>query len=94
MKIETYDTGLLHSNMYIISENNHAIVIDPYSNTEPGRDKIIDWIFLTHEHYDHISGVNAWKEATDGQVLCSKSCAERLGNPRKTLSRIFPEFWQ
>lgn len=94
MTIETYDSGLLHSNMYVITENNHAIVIDPCLNTEPGNNRIVDWIVLTHEHYDHISGVNAWKKETEGTVLCSKACADRLGDPRKTLARIFPEFCQ
>ena len=94
MKIESFDSGLLHSNMYVITENNHAIVIDPCINTEPGENRVVDWILLTHEHYDHISGVNVWKKETGGTVLCSGSCAERLRDPRKTLARIFPEFCQ
>ena len=94
MKIEQYDSGLLHSNMYVVSENGHAVVIDPALYTEPARDLEIDWILLTHEHYDHISGVNAWKEKTHGKVLCSAACAERIRNPNKNLARLFPEFCQ
>ena len=94
MTIETYDSGLLHSNMYVITENEHAIVIDPCLNTEPGNNRVIDWIILTHEHYDHISGVNAWKTKTGGTVLCSRMCADNLGDTRKTLTRIFPVFCQ
>lgn len=94
MTIETYDSGLLHSNMYVIKENGHAVVIDPCENTEPGEHVTVDWILLTHEHYDHISGVNAWKAKTGGRVLCSGPCADRLGDPRKTLTKLFPVFCQ
>ncbi len=92
MTIDAYDSGLLHSNMYVIRDNGHAVVIDPCSDTEPGRNVTVDWILLTHEHYDHISGVNAWKTGTGARVLCSKSCADRLGDPNKTLTRLFPIF--
>ena len=94
MIIEQYDSGLLYSNMYVISENGRAIVIDPCRNTEPSVHKQVDWILLTHEHYDHISGVNAWKQATSGKVLCSASCADRISDPRKNLARLYPEFCQ
>ena len=92
MKIEQHITGLLYSNMYVISENGHAIVIDPCVNTDPAKGLQFDWILLTHEHYDHISGVNAWKKTTDADVLCSKMCAERTKDPRKNQARFFPEF--
>ena len=94
MEIYTYDSGLLHSNMYLVSENEHAIVIDPCKDISPARGKTIDWILLTHEHYDHISGVNAWKEATGAPLLCSKACGRNISNSRKNLSRIFDVFCQ
>ena len=78
--------------MYVAVEGNHAIVIDPYRDTSSAESLIIDKIILTHEHYDHISGVNLWKERTGAQVLCSRSCAENIWNPRKNLSAYFKEF--
>ena len=62
MIVERVDSGLLNSSMYVVSENGHAIVIDPCLITDAADKFIIDYLFITHEHYDHIFGVNAWKE--------------------------------
>lgn len=92
MEIKRYESGLLSSNMYVIVEENHAIVIDPFDDTSPAAGLTIDYILLTHEHYDHISGVNTWKERTGASVLCSKACAENIQNPKKNLANHFKEF--
>ena len=48
-------------------------------------------VILTHEHYDHISGVNWLKENFENVcVLCSQLCADALDNPCRNLS----EFWE
>lgn len=92
IKIKRYVSSLLSSNMYVVNEGDHAIVIDPFEDTKPSEGLTIDYIILTHEHYDHISGVNAWKEKTGTRVLCSKICAENIQNPKKNLSNHFKEF--
>lgn len=92
MKTKRYESPLLSSNMYVIIEGKHAIVIDPFQNLEPAEDFVIDKIILTHEHYDHISGVNVWKEKTKAPVLCSKTCAENIKSPRKNMARLFEVF--
>lgn len=92
IEIKRYVSGLLSSNMYVVKEGEHAIVIDPFDDTTPSEGLIIDYIILTHEHYDHISGVNVWKEMTGAPVLCSKACAENIQNPKKNLSNHFKEF--
>lgn len=92
IEINRYISGLLSSNMYVIVEGNHMIAIDPFEYTTPAQDFIVDYILLTHEHYDHISGVNAWKEATGARVLCSKACADNIQNPKMNLAKHFKEF--
>ena len=92
MQIKKIDSGLLHSNMYIVEENGHAIIIDPCMDTSAAADLVVDLMILTHEHYDHISGVNAWKEDKSAPLLCSRSCAENIRNPKKNLSRYFDVF--
>lgn len=92
MVIKRYDSGILCSNMYVIEEKGHAIVIDPARNIEPGQSLQIDLMMVTHEHYDHISGVNAWKEAYGVSLLCSEACAQRLPDPRKNRARHFDVF--
>ena len=92
IEIRKYVSGLISSNMYVVVEGDHAIVIDPFADTAPLMGLRIDYILLTHEHYDHISGVNVWKEAAGAPVLCSRACAENIRNPKKNLSNHFKEF--
>lgn len=91
--IHRITSNLLESNMYIVSENSHALIIDPCDNIVPYSPSLCyDWIILTHEHYDHISGVNIWKELTGAKVLCGQECAEHIENPKGNFSRHFKEF--
>ena len=90
--IRRYESGLLSSNMFLVVEGEHAVVIDPFADTSPAQGLTVDYIFLTHEHYDHISGVNAWKRERDIPVICSRACAERIHDPQKNLAFYFKEF--
>lgn len=92
MEIRRYVSGLLSSNMYLIVEGNRGIVVDPCADTMPAQGLQVDYILLTHEHYDHISGVNVWKARTGARVLCSKACGENLQSPRKNLAALFRQF--
>lgn len=78
--------------MYVLVERDHAVVIDPFEDTSPAEGLAIDYILLTHEHYDHISGVRLWKERTGASVLCSRACAENIRNPKKNLASHFTDF--
>ena len=92
IEIRRYVSGLLASNMYVVVEGDHAVVIDPFEDTSPGAGLTVDHILLTHEHYDHISGVNVWKKEYGCPVLCSSLCAENIRDPRKNLAYYFKEF--
>ena len=92
MIVERIDSGLLNSSMYVVSENDHAIVVDPCLNVDAADKYIIDYLFITHEHYDHIFGVNAWKERTSAPLLCSKVCSERIKDSKKNQARHFDSF--
>lgn len=92
MNVERIDSGLLNSSMYVISENGHAIVIDPCLNVDAADTFIIDYLFITHEHYDHIFGVNEWKERTGAPLVCSKVCSEKIKDSKKNQARHFDSF--
>ena len=58
---------LVESNCYIFSENGKAFIIDPNDFEEI--DKILqeqnltpEWVILTHEHCDHMAGVEGLRE--------------------------------
>ncbi len=94
-QIQTYSFYPIDARMYVIAENEKAVIIDPcvseeakkYLQSEGIKDIIV---LLTHEHYDHISGVN-WLRGNfpTTKVLCSEACAEHIISPHKNLSAYY-----
>ena len=92
MEIRTYTTPYLSSHMYLIVENGHAVIVDPCETPELKRDLeglTCDWVLLTHEHDDHITGVEWAKQALGARVLCSAVCAENIQDPRTNYSYYY-----
>lgn len=93
--IYTYTFYPIDSRMYILMENEKALVIDPCVSDE-ARQLLEDngvtelFVLLTHEHYDHISGINWLREQFAVQVMCSSESAAALPKPSKNLS----SFWE
>lgn len=97
MEIITFPTPYLKSNMYLIREGQRGILIDPYENidfTQKIRDAVtaVDYIILTHEHYDHISGTDVYRDQWNSKVLCGSVCAERIRNSTDNFSRYFEAY--
>ena len=90
MKVNTIMSRMLNSNMYVISENGRNVLVDPCV-AEIEIDNV-DYILLTHEHYDHISGVNWWREKTGAKVVASNACTRGCADPRRNFSRYFESF--
>ena len=94
MKIETTLEQGNESNCYILEENGHCIVIDPNNAEEitaiiEARRLHPDMILLTHEHVDHILGLNAIREQYSVTVIASEACSEGIGNKRKNMSMAY-----
>lgn len=92
LKIFTYHFAPIDSNMYLIMQNNSALLIDPCISEE-----VLDnmrknninnvMIILTHEHYDHISGVNWMRgKIKNVKVYCSDKCSKLIVNSHKNLA--------
>lgn len=93
-KVYKFQMPVILSNMYIIVGENEAIVIDPCISESAGR--LLNElnitkckILLTHEHFDHISGVNWLKELCDCRILCSENCSKVMCNPNKNGAKTF-----
>lgn len=98
MNIFIVKTPLLGSNMYLLEEEKHIIIIDPYWDNDisilfQNLGGKIDFVYLTHEHYDHISGVAAYQGIYHTCVFCSKVCASGLMDSRKNHTRYFDAFF-
>lgn len=50
--------------------------------------KIVDLLLVTHEHYDHISGVNKFKELYGCKLLSNSKCDNNLQRPAKISPNI------
>lgn len=94
--IHTYDFYPIDARMYVLLENGNALIIDPCVSDAAlqllqKNDTAQILVLLTHEHYDHISGVNWLREHFPSVcVLCSSICAEALPLPSENLSN----FWE
>lgn len=81
-------------NSYILEEGNHAVLIDPIV-TNALKSKLdgikLDGAILTHEHVDHILGVNVLKKQFGTKVLCGQKAAKSLLDPSRNMSR-YQEF--
>lgn len=79
--------GTEKANTYIIEDNKHAIIIDACSEEvaeELKRRKLSpDYLLLTHEHCDHLWGVNAIRSMFPNiRVIAQKSCSAAIGDPK------------
>lgn len=99
--IKRFLTELNETNMYLVVDrgSDHAVLIDPSDAAvirryAPGgshfQEAQIDYIALTHEHYDHIAALNEARKLLPGcKVIASKKCSDRIQDPRKNMSKYF-----
>jgi hydroxyacylglutathione hydrolase len=96
LRITRIENDHCESNAYIVGapDSRAAVVIDPADLdsrriskqlAEQGVTKLL--IVLTHEHFDHMSGVSALRRLFDTQVFASEECSKRICDPKKNLSR-------
>lgn len=94
MEILKYEFSPIASVMYMIIENDTALIIDPCVDScafaalnAANVTEVL--VLLTHEHCDHITGVNWFRENFDTRVICSAKCAENIKDSKKNLSEYF-----
>jgi hydroxyacylglutathione hydrolase len=90
----------ISSNCYIlhIKGLSECIIVDPgtsdtsvIQNFLKQHELHADYIILTHEHFDHIWGVNNLKEIYDCQIVCSATCALHIIDKKKNLSLFYDQ---
>ncbi len=83
----------IDSKMYIIIENNKAFMVDCVPSEEAEkilRDNDVEeiTIILTHEHFDHILGLDTFRKKFNCTCLCSEKCGENIKLSGKNFSRM------
>ena len=88
----------IDSNSFVIysQQNSSCIIVDPGTEDCFNLIKFIEernlkpeYIFLTHEHFDHIWGVRKLKELYDAKIVCSTDCALRIIDKKKNMSVFY-----
>lgn len=93
MEIQTIVVGAYSENCYILwKDEYHALVIDPGANPEKiiseieKRHGVVDDIFLTHGHFDHIGAVDKLVEVYKCPVYMNPLDYDLLKDPQKNES--------
>lgn len=95
MDIQTYIFEPIDARMYVLIEGNSALIVDPsiqkeLKDTLKKRQVEKITVLLTHEHYDHISGVNWLRDNfSDVEVICSKKSVPGLKDAKINLSEFY-----
>lgn len=94
LKVLQYPMPAIDSNMYIIVGETEALIIDPNVNLEAiellkkiGIEKC--QIVLSHGHFDHISGVNFFRENFKCNVICSEKTSKDIVDPGSNLAKYW-----
>lgn len=98
LEIKRFVNSPVSSNTYLISNENtySCIVIDPGSKEEPElmeyineKGLSVDYILLTHEHFDHCWGVNGLIDKTEAKVVCTQNCKDKVLQPSNYFNKFY-----
>ncbi len=95
MKIKNLFPGSWSSNCYVVSDNGHAIIIDPSAPESDiveylkSEDLTPESIVLTHGHFDHISSLDTLRKVTGIGACIHEKDAELLCDGAKNAFSLF-----
>lgn len=78
------------SNTYLISSSQSCAVVDPSVPYEESLvEGKVEYIILTHAHFDHMLDIDSWVNATGAKVIVSVYDADALSDPGKNCYKLF-----
>jgi glyoxylase-like metal-dependent hydrolase (beta-lactamase superfamily II) len=97
MLIHKIKNSPISSNCYIIYHNSKCVIVDPGSSSNNEIYEFIklknltpEYIFLTHEHFDHIWGLNDLRSNfLELKVISSIECSNSIICSKKNLSAFY-----
>lgn len=91
MEINKFTLGPVMTNTYVVHEDGKGFIVDcPYPSRALDKfiedNKIkIEFIVLTHTHFDHVSGLRYYKDKFDVDVYASEDAKEVADDPNYNL---------
>ena len=92
-KFEILSWSVFDANSYVFAEEREVLIFDAVDSGEmisrlraQGIENIT--VFLTHEHFDHISGLERLRSNFECRVIASAECSKRIQSPKTNLSSI------
>ncbi len=95
MKIQNFFPGSWGSNCYLLTANGHAAIIDPSADATTliqavkNADCDLDFILLTHGHFDHILSVDALRKLSGAPLYIHEEDAPMLTDAHKNAFYTF-----
>lgn len=92
MEWQRWVDPLTESNCYLLAEDRHCVVIDPNEPHGPlecmtRRGWTPELVLLTHEHCDHMAGLEALREAYPNiKTVASAACSRGLASKRLNMT--------
>ena len=91
IEVRRFIWDYLDSNMYVLTEAAQALVIDPIDSDDAFeylRSFLEITVLLTHEHFDHICGLNRIRAEHRCTVIAQEKCSERIQNSKTNFSAM------
>lgn len=86
MIVKDYTFSIEENKAYLIEANGHAILIDAPSEEIDDilkKEQIkLDYVFLTHEHCDHLWGLNLIREKYNPKIIASSETSKGIQNAK------------
>lgn len=95
MEIKIFKVGRLKTNCYVLLDNKFkkALIIDPGGKIKNLESIVsgysVEYILLTHGHFDHILYVKKYKDITKAKVIISEADKDFLKKDDLNLSKRF-----
>lgn len=91
LNVHLFVWNYIDANAYVMEENGFSLIIDPIDAKEfweflDERSIHTADVILTHEHFDHISGLNKLRQKINCTVYAHKKCSENIGIATRNLS--------
>ena len=95
--LKSFNNGLLDSNTYVYSTDaRHAMIVDFGVPVDCVKEYVhtngltVDYLVLTHGHYDHINYIGDYQKAFGGaKVVCHEDEIQLIRDPEGNLSSYF-----